>query len=156
MDKPKRWTWEEFIKKIPDRDLSFQDIMNWMNTGFHANEPYIEHLEKENERLAITRDEKLGSVYESYDYETLAEQLVVEETLIKDLEARIAELEQWNRNHVQTAGWQQTQIVVQQKTITTLREALEEIGEDYTVDNTWLVDKARTALKECFGGKDEG
>ena len=88
---------------------------------------------------------------------------------IKELELRILELEvgeaifnrdqeiyeQVKRNADFLIGELFHRISDQKEIITKLRKALEEIGEDFTVDNTWLVNNVRTTLRECFGEKNE-
>lgn len=73
----------------------------------------IRELEEENKRFYEEIKELRGT---SYKYE---------HSVIPDLEARIEELEQFNKNHMNTACKMQTTIVQQQETITKLREALE-------------------------------
>ncbi len=80
--KPKRFT----FKEIQSRFNHDTDIYTHQFNLYNANVPLIDYqmkeidrLEKENKRLAIERDEKLGSVYESYDFQTLAEQLIAVE-----------------------------------------------------------------------------
>ena len=129
-DKPKRWTWKEWLQEIeydywevPQQLSQFftskcEDLKQYKNSAMlaiKANEPYIEHLE--------ARILELETICKSADIET---------SIFKE-----------NKE--------------QKQTIAKLRKALESIikawekGDDIIGD----IDKARAALKECFGDDHE-
>lgn len=123
-DKPKRYTFEQCTEKAfghaDTLKASNETINKICNTFFSANQPYIEWLEAENKEYKLIEQ----------NYDSLKQ-------VFKKLEANYIKL-LWHEHFYKTA-----QLILAKtdfkymETITTLREALEEIiKEDEPMDYT--------------------
>ena len=193
-DKPKRWTWKEWINACIKKGGNFNSHQGKEQKElgkylFMLNEPYIEYLEAENEknyqmnrRLANKNSDlgaqitELEAKIERIDHDRcklddanielnqtvieqekriakLVDKINEDSEIIMKLEKQIVELKDDLKNREAQAFYHINTMLKDEKTITMLRKALEEI-EEYPDNYSGLdhiVKIARAALEECFG-----